>query len=236
MGQNNEIYPPQTSIYIEGGMNMGFIYKITNNINNKIYIGKTYKTIEERFQEHIRDSKKENNEKRPLYAAMKKYGLKNFSIEQIEECSNSLLSAKEIYWIGYFDSYKNGYNATLGGDGSFIYDHEQILQRLKENIPTKIICEEFGCSADIVRDIARYNNIDLVALANNRKKCAINQYDLNNNFIQAFQGIGEAAEWCLKNNLSKGQNETVRKKISGCLTHPDTRKTAYGFIWKRHND
>ena len=55
-----------------------YIYKITNNINNKIYIGKTNLTIEKRFKEHCRDAFRERNEKRPLYAAMRKYGIQKF--------------------------------------------------------------------------------------------------------------------------------------------------------------
>lgn len=50
---------------------MAFIYKITNKINGKIYIGKTLKTIEGRWKEHLKDYKRPRFEKRPLYSAMK---------------------------------------------------------------------------------------------------------------------------------------------------------------------
>ena len=96
---------------------MAYIYKIVNDINNKVYIGKTEFSIEKRFKEHCRDSKKEH-QNRPLYNAMNKYGIEHFKIELIEECNNP--EEREIYWIQHFDSYKNGYNATLGGDGKNI--------------------------------------------------------------------------------------------------------------------
>lgn len=54
---------------------------------------------------------------RKLYRAFNRYGIQNFSIEQIEECDNSLLNEREVYWIKYYDSFNNGYNMTLGGDG-----------------------------------------------------------------------------------------------------------------------
>ena len=97
---------------------MPYIYKITNDINKKIYIGKTVETIEKRWKEHIKDSKKKTSENRPLYRAINKYGIEHFSIEEIEEVQDQfLLSDRERFWIEYFGSFKNGYNATIGGDG-----------------------------------------------------------------------------------------------------------------------
>ena len=64
---------------------MAYIYQITNNINGKIYIGKTEFSIEKRFQEHCRDCFKRKTEHRPLYAAMRKYGIENFSVALIEK-------------------------------------------------------------------------------------------------------------------------------------------------------
>ena len=74
---------------------MSYIYKITNDINNKIYIGKTDFSIEKRFKEHCRDACKTRNEQRPLYAAMQKYGIDHFNITLIEETDNP--DIREIY-------------------------------------------------------------------------------------------------------------------------------------------
>ena len=104
---------------------LGYIYKIKNDINNKVYIGKTTKaTIKERFEEHLNDYKKRQEEHRPLYTAMKKYGTEHFYIEEIEKVDICKLEEREKYWINYYNSYKNGYNATLGGDGKILYDYE----------------------------------------------------------------------------------------------------------------
>lgn len=73
---------------------MPSIYKITNNINNKMYIEKTSNSIEKRFEEHIKDSKKERCEKRPLYDAMNKYGIEHFTIEEIEQVANDEIACE----------------------------------------------------------------------------------------------------------------------------------------------
>lgn len=88
------------------------IYKITNTNNGKIYIGKTTKTIEQRFEKHCYNSKSMNTH---LYKSMRKHGVDNFIIEVIEEDSND---EREIYWISEMGSLApNGYNLTIGGEG-----------------------------------------------------------------------------------------------------------------------
>ena len=117
---------------------MAYIYKIINNINQKIYIGKTSSTIEKRFKEHCNDSKKERYEKRPLYDAMNKYGIENFTVEKVEEVENDeIASEREIYWINKLRTYIgfndcNGYNATLGGDSKRYYNYEEIAKKYLE--------------------------------------------------------------------------------------------------------
>lgn len=94
------------------------IYCITNNINHKKYIGLS-KNCEKRWADHraksINSSRKDDLAK-PLYRAMRKYGVHNFNFKILEECSEDQLQEKEIFWIGHYNSYKTGYNATLGGD------------------------------------------------------------------------------------------------------------------------
>ena len=99
---------------------MGYIYKITNNVNSKVYIGQTKKTIEERFNQHIKCAKEHVNQY--LYDAMNHYGIENFSVSLIEECEDCLLDEKERYWIREHHSWTGdenctGYNMTVGGGG-----------------------------------------------------------------------------------------------------------------------
>ena len=103
---------------------MAYIYQITNDINEKIYIGKTESSIENRFREHCNDAFRERNEKRPLYSAMRKYGIEHFHIKLIEETNDP--EEREKYWIEKLGSFKYGYNATIGGDGKRYADYDLI--------------------------------------------------------------------------------------------------------------
>lgn len=100
-----------------------FIYKITNKINNKIYIGQVYnKSIEARFDRHVKEASKTN----PILVdrAIYKYGVNNFVVEQIDTATSlEELNQKEKYWIKFYNSTNReiGYNLTEGGDGGNTY-------------------------------------------------------------------------------------------------------------------
>lgn len=89
-----------------------FIYKISNSINNKVYIGQTIRPIEKRFKRHINDAI--NYVLDTHFArAIRKYGKENFYIEEIDRANDQEeLNLKEQYWIRYYDSVNNGYNET----------------------------------------------------------------------------------------------------------------------------
>lgn len=100
------------------------IYKIENLINGKVYIGQS-NDIKSRWNDHkrIAKDKSKHGYNYPLYRAIRKYGIENFKFEIIEECSEEKLNEREIYYIGYYKSYiyfenSNGYNQTLGGEGT----------------------------------------------------------------------------------------------------------------------
>jgi group I intron endonuclease len=88
------------------------IYRITNKVNGKFYIGKTTKPVEQRFKTHIYNSKKQNTY---LYRAMRKYGSNQFIVELLEIINNKQdLDTREKYWIQKLSPH---YNMTTGGDG-----------------------------------------------------------------------------------------------------------------------
>ena len=84
---------------------MGCIYKITNLLNNKSYIGKTSFSLDVRWNKHLQSYNNSNSHcyNYYLYRAMRKHGISNFNIELLEEISNdSLLNEREQYWIKFY--------------------------------------------------------------------------------------------------------------------------------------
>lgn len=106
---------------------MAYIYCIKNSINNKVYIGKTIYTINQRFKEHIRDAYNHKYNSK-LHRAILKYGEENFYPVIIEECSDEEMSKKEKYYIQLYDSVKNGYNISYGGEGESQVNFQEIEQ------------------------------------------------------------------------------------------------------------
>lgn len=91
------------------------VYKITNTQNNKSYIGISV-DIERRWDDHKNPYNWSRESRKALYQAFQKYGLENFSFEVLEECLITELSEKEKYYVELYDTFKNGYNATAGGE------------------------------------------------------------------------------------------------------------------------
>ena len=87
------------------------IYKVTNKINGKVYIGQSV-DIGRRWRQHMTAE-----DDIYFHKAIQKYGVENFEWEVIEKCKKSELDERESYWIEYYDSFNKGYNCTKGGDG-----------------------------------------------------------------------------------------------------------------------
>ena len=99
------------------------IYKITNNVNGKVYIGQTIRTLKERKWQHINMAK--NGHKNHLYNAMRKYGIENFSFRKIRSVDSiEELNRLEVYYITKFDSIKHGYNMVDGGNNNIMFVKE----------------------------------------------------------------------------------------------------------------
>lgn len=137
----------------------GYIYKITNLVNNKIYIGQTIHTLKYRFNQHINQNKCTK-----LHNAIVKYGKENFIIEEIEKVPQSLLDEREIYWIDFYASTDRnvGYNILKGGKlgslGKYKLTSEQIKEIVKldsEKVSHIEIGKMFGINRKTVTFILR---------------------------------------------------------------------------------
>lgn len=104
------------------------IYKITNKLNGKCYIGQSI-DIHHRWYTHKNPKTWVADKGKVLYRAFVKYGIENFTFEIIEECPRKQLDIREKYWVRYFDSYSNGYNMTKGGQGN---NHRDWLRKPKK--------------------------------------------------------------------------------------------------------
>lgn len=143
-------------------MKTGLIYKFTNKINNKIYIGQTTQTLEQRVNKHLQSL----DDNTYFHRSLKKYGINNFNIETIEESIPlSELDNREIYWIKYYNSYYTsgkGYNLTKGGQWGASSQlicgsaEEEIKDLIKNsNLTFSQIGNLFGVSLSCISDINR---------------------------------------------------------------------------------
>lgn len=215
---------------------MAYIYVIENDINDKKYVGKTNFSVEKRFSEHLRDSRKKRLEKRPLYNAIQKYGEEHFSIREIEEVLPDVASIRENYWINYFDSYNNGYNATLGGDGRNYLNYKKILLLFDNTILSqKEIAEQCFCSIDSVKNIvSQYrenvdwkNRYSKKHITNNLGIKGLKVRCIENNI--EFDSCTKAANWLIAEGKIKSQKygrSNIPKVCRG------EQKTLGGFHWE----
>ena len=214
---------------------MGFIYKITNTTNQKSYIGKTEETIEKRWKKHIEDSSRLVFEKRPLYDAIKKYGHEVFTVELLEECNNSNISEREIYYIDKYNTYSEGYNATTGGDGKSLITEEeqkQIIEKFYELKTVKEVALFFKHDKTTISKYLKANGVDPSMF----KEEKINPQFKKNQIILVeldltFESVIEAAKYLVENNISKATVESTRVSIGRAVS--GIRRSYLGYTWKK---
>lgn len=211
---------------------MGTIYKITNLVNNKIYIGQTVNSINHRFNQHI-NSAIHFKGCPYLGKAIRKYGSENFKIDVIEDnISTNALNDREKYWIKYYKSNNTdfGYNLTRGGNLTCVAmseEDENLINQLWDSGKT------VGYIAEIT--LHSVNAIDRVLSKNSNysiseslkrgsaKAISVCQYDLLGTFIKKYNTLTEAA--IAVNGCYQGIGQA-------CIN----KKTAYGYWWRYENE
>jgi len=224
---------------------IGLVYLITNKINYRIYVGITTLTIEIRWKQHKRDSKKLNY---PLYQEMRMYGEENFNIsllETIESTNKNDLIQKlnklEIYYVKKYESYvgwnKNGYNLTTGGGMENISEESRKKQSNSMKlryIKNPEIGKQHGQKLKKLYQnnkelkdkiskiqIERYKNpLERIKTSNAIKNAYINNPSLK-------EKISEIHKKLNKNRPEIGYNHSI--KISG-KNHPLYNDKIYNFV------
>ena len=214
---------------------MGYIYKIWNEENDKVYIGQTSVGIKTRWSQHLSNYSTNNA---VLYRAMRKYGAGIFHIEQLEECDNELLNEREKYWIEYYDSYKNGYNSTPGGTAlpsgkMFQRLDDDLIRTLWDNgLSISEIHEKTNYSSTSIKEhLQEYDNFSVEESIKRgqiksalSRSTAVTRWDLQGNFIATFTSAHQAAE---KTSIP---NANIQKCLHG------ERQTAGKYYWTFENE
>ena len=160
---------------------LGRIYLISNDINNKVYVGQTTQTLAKRFNGHCCYSKSDRSVNMYIKRAIHKYGRNHFKIELLEEVSLEELNNREKYWISFYDSYNSGYNLTLGGQDSNYFNLHRLedtidINKFKEYIKefkplVGEVVSHFGISkCSVYNLIRRLNDPELILNSYNPRK------------------------------------------------------------------
>jgi hypothetical protein len=211
---------------------MSYVYKITNDINEKVYIGQTTRTIEERWEEHLYEVRSGRFVHRPLYAAMTKYGVDHFRIEQIEQTEEP--KQRERYWIEIYGSFKDGYNDTLGGDGKPYLDYDVVIATYMHVQNMKDTADILGIHPDSVSNVLDARGIDHFSIGHIQTMKygkIVSMFTKSGEFIRCFSSLHDAAKYMVDNQLTNCKPDTIRTHIAEVCN--GKRKSAGGFIWRR---
>lgn len=221
----------------------GMIYKATNLVNGKIYIGQTIKTLRERLLEHKRDSKRLKHRNIAFYNAINKYGFDNFNWCIIDSgLSKGELDEKEVYWINFYKSYihhndSNGYNSTLGGDG--LYGYKPSIETIKKQVESRkwyrhsektkkkqSESHKGRKKSEKHKENLSKSRIGRFAGEEHPRSKAVVQLSLNGGFIAEYETVTDGA---------KSVNGSTTK-ISRCCAGLSRCRSHKGFIWLYKDD
>jgi len=175
-----------------------FIYKLTNTLNNKIYIGLTTESISERCRKRIAEAKYRDSRNSYILNAIRKHGSEVFKVEQIDTAITlEELQQKEIFYIQQYNSTnrKIGYNLTKGGEGNLGL---KMSDETKEKIRQKRLGNKWSNERKLKhsetlksKNIDHSKAIENCKLHNLKTSKKVGEFDLNNNLIQTYNSISE---------------------------------------------
>lgn len=210
---------------------IGNLYIIRNTVNDKVYIGKTYNSIEHRFKEHKRDAKKLSDCK--FYHAINKHGIDNFYIELLGQFEEGILEEKEIEYIAKYDSYHNGYNSTLGGGGTrtLELDDEVVVKEWEKNDNINETARMFNVSSQTITKILVSKGV--YSIGNAYEKIPFVMYDKLWNRVKIFESRTELSLY-IENELNMKLQYTFCQRIDNACDN--SVNIAFDHHWQKHND
>ena len=188
---------------------IGIIYKITNDVNNKVYIGQTTSLIENRWERHC-----EELDNTKFHKAIKEIGKEHFTISVIEKPLVKDLDEREIYWISKYNSYLNGYNSTIRGRDISLYnwDEEEIINLYHQEKSARKVAKIIRCDHSTIDTILNKNCIKRYTRADQASKPL---YFKKGNEFYEFHNTTEAAQWLMDNGYTTVKNrKIVRQEIT----------------------
>ena len=210
---------------------MPHIYVITNKINNKQYVGKTIQSVKERFKEHKYRSKYGTHNHLPLYAAIAKYTINNFTIEQKEEVEINLLDDRESFWIKELNTLApNGYNLTLGGEGTIYHDRLEILKLFEQDLSFTDIVRISEASSSTIYRIEEEYGVKPKRKDSHKFK-TVYMFSLEGELLQQFDSVLDAIQYLEDIGIKLSVNSAKTNILKCCRKEPK-RKTAYKYIWR----
>lgn len=168
---------------------IGYIYCATCLATGKLYFGQTIRLVKERWERHIQESRSGSNYK--FHRAIRKYGEENFLVEEVmtvsaptKESLKAKLDYIEIRLIRKFDTFRNGYNMTLGGEGQFGRIFSEESRRKMSESAKKRCTDKFRKEKSMLMNKLRENKSFV------EKQCAASKIALLNTEVQKKLGIG----------------------------------------------
>lgn len=208
---------------------MGVIYLISNTENNKLYVGKTIRPLQVRWNEHLKDvyNPQKNNNK--LYRAMNKYGIDKFKIELLEDnVPDELLGIREQEYIKKLDSYYNGYNSTFGGEGESSVDIEELKLLLFAGNNFSEIAKITGHTTKTVSTRLRQEGLNSPCKntsgnLNKGKKIKFNDYE--------FDSLTLLAKF-LKDNVEIFKDKEISTIVKGISKNTKLNRPYCGYLFE----
>ena len=195
---------------------MGVIYKATNQINKKSYIGQTV-NFPMRKKDHLKAK-----DDYSFHVALRKYGQENFIWEILEECENDQLGEREQYWISYYNTYYDGYNETQGGDNAdaLLKWKQENKEEVKKNALNglKYANEYWEKHPEERKQQLERAQKAMIKAVNKPVRCI----ELN----LEFDSISDAERWSLSHEPKIIRHQSISKVCKGHY------KTAGGYHWE----